>query len=164
MLIFDFSQILPFPFRFFSPPRLALSFPPFLLQCANTTYTPSLTHFSCRSINHSTPSAPSEEPKLIDLLKSFMPFCETLSPGWTSRVGDNYGNGHQQASGGVIGSEEFGVLMQALEVGVKEEKVVKKANGGNTLLNYFGKKEDAGEGSAEAAGITVKGQEAKEKK
>ena len=73
------------------------------------------------------------------------------------RVGEDFARGHVQASGGIVGTEEFEELMDLMQVGVKKA-AAKKEGGGkragasikkkggaidsgqkNTLTSYFGK-------------------------
>jgi len=39
-----------------------------------------------------------------------------------TRVGNDFARGHKEATGGIIASEEFEILTQAMEIGVKPEK------------------------------------------
>jgi hypothetical protein len=77
------------------------------------------------------------------------------------RVGEDFARGHVQASGGIVGKEEFEELMGLMQVGVKKAAAKKeggeKSGGGasgsskkkgagvidsgqkNTLASYFGK-------------------------
>lgn len=73
------------------------------------------------------------------------------------RVGEDFARGHVQASGGIVGTEEFEELMDLMQVGVKKAAAKKegeeksagassKKKGGiidsgqkNTLTSYFGK-------------------------
>ncbi|GAA6006721.1 hypothetical protein JCM11491_003156 [Sporobolomyces phaffii] len=116
------------------------------IMCANTGYTPSKVHFSCRAPRRSSDDPNyTGPPDLIEYLKGCIPACEELSPGWGDRVGHDFARGHKE--------EEFEVLMQALEVGVKAEKKegaspAKKAGSAakgvidpgqkNTLDGFFG--------------------------
>ncbi|POY73131.1 hypothetical protein BMF94_3824 [Rhodotorula taiwanensis] len=88
------------------------------VMCANTGYTPGYVHFSCRAPRK--PEAP--PPDLIAFLKSLAPACEALAPGWVDRVGQDWARGHREATGGIVKKEEFDVLMQAVELGVKKPK------------------------------------------
>ncbi|BGP27927.1 phosphoesterase, RecJ-like protein [Rhodotorula toruloides] len=88
------------------------------VMCANTGYTPSHVHFSCRAPRQ--PGAP--PPDLIAFLTSLKPLCDALSPGWSERVGDDFARGHREATGGIIRTEEWEVLCKAVELGVKKEK------------------------------------------
>jgi hypothetical protein len=100
-------------------------------QCANTGYTPGFVHFSCRAPRRGTQD--SSAPPVVDLiafLRSLAPLCEQLAPGWTSRVGEDWARGHREATGGIVKAEEFRVLMEACQVGVKKDKDEKKINGG----------------------------------
>ncbi|BGP51960.1 hypothetical protein JCM10450v2_007920 [Rhodotorula kratochvilovae] len=87
------------------------------VMCANTGFTPGHVHFSCRS-----PRRDSSTPvDLIAFLRALAPRCDALSPGWSARVGEDFARGHREATGGIIRSEEFEVLLKAAEVGVKKE-------------------------------------------
>jgi hypothetical protein len=74
------------------------------------------------------------------------------------RVGEDFARGHVQASGGIVGNDEFEELMGLMQVGVKKAAAKKeggeksggvsssKKKGGiidsgqkNTLASYFGK-------------------------
>ncbi|GAA5984011.1 hypothetical protein JCM5350_004991 [Sporobolomyces pararoseus] len=132
------------------------------IMCANTGYTEGKVNFSCRAPRRSKDDPHyTGPPDLIGFLKSCIPACEELSPGWGDRVGHDFARGHREATGGIIPTEEFEVLMKALEIGVKAEKKegsspAKKAGGKgvidanqkNTLDGFFGikpkkeKKED----------------------
>ncbi|GAA5982402.1 hypothetical protein JCM10908_006632 [Rhodotorula pacifica] len=91
------------------------------VMCANTGYTPGYVHFSCRA-PRKDPSSSEPPPDLIAFLRSLAPSCESLAPGWSSRVGEDWARGHREATGGIIKKEEFEVLMRACEVGVKKPK------------------------------------------
>ncbi|CED83041.1 hypothetical protein [Phaffia rhodozyma] len=120
-----------------------------LVMCTNDLYTPGKTHFSCRvpKSKASSASSPSDSstPNLIEILNTYKPQCEAVSPGWIDRVGGDYARGHREASGGIIGDEEFRVLMEVMEIGVKSDEAIKrekekerKAQGQkNTLDGYF---------------------------
>ncbi|GAA5834373.1 hypothetical protein JCM11251_007972 [Rhodosporidiobolus azoricus] len=92
------------------------------VMCANDGYTPGFVHFSCRAPRRSSSDGPSEPIDLIAFLRSLSPLCDALSPGWSSRVGEDFARGHREATGGIIPTEEFEVLMKAVELGVKKEK------------------------------------------
>ncbi|GAA5902332.1 uncharacterized protein JCM6883_001371 [Sporobolomyces salmoneus] len=93
------------------------------IMCANSGYTPGKVNFSCRAPRRSKDDpAYTGPPDLIGFLRGCIPLCEELSPGWGDRVGHDFARGHKEATGGIIPTEEFEVLMQALEIGVKAEK------------------------------------------
>ncbi|GAA5987002.1 hypothetical protein JCM11641_004415 [Rhodosporidiobolus odoratus] len=104
--------------------------------CANTGYTPGYVHFSCRAPRRSASDGPSDPVDLIAFLRSLSPLCDTLSPGWSSRVGEDFARGHREATGGIIPKEEFEFLMQAVELGVKKEGgSPKKMVGGKKVID-----------------------------
>jgi hypothetical protein len=120
------SFLLPFP-----PPPLLTHY----LQCANTGYTPGYTHFSCRAPRKSS-DEDSSPVDLIAYLRSLSPLCDEISPGWSSRVGEDFARGHREATGGIIRTEEFEVLMKAVELGAKKEGgTPKKTVGGKKVID-----------------------------
>lgn len=99
-------------------------------QCANTGYTAGYVHFSCRAPRKDTQDSSAPPVDLIAFLRSLAPLCEQLAPGWTSRVGEDWARGHREATGGIVKAEEFRVLMEACQVGVRKDKEEgKKING-----------------------------------
>jgi len=90
--------------------------------CANDGYTPGLVHFSARISNKLRSLPDDERPNLIELLKEYGTLAEARSPGWLTRVGHDFARGHKEATGGIIPSEEFEVLTEVMEIGVKPEK------------------------------------------
>lgn len=74
--------------------------------------------------------------------------ADEKSPGWSKRVGHDFARGHKEATGGIITSEEFEILCEVMEIGVKpDEGSTKKIDRGqkNNLDGFFGvqKKEKA---------------------
>ncbi|GAA5830596.1 hypothetical protein JCM3766R1_002776 [Sporobolomyces carnicolor] len=120
------------------------------IMCANTGYTEGKVNFSCRAPRRSKDDPHyTGPPDLISFLKGCIPACEAISPGWGERVGHDFARGHKEATGGIIPTKEFEVLMQALEIGVKASKKegsspakkgkgVIDANQKNTLDGFFG--------------------------
>lgn len=113
---------------------------------ANEGYLPGLVNFSCRIPR----SARARDPpvNIIEVLKE----VADRAPDQTlrGRLGESFAHGHKEASGGIVGVEEFEELMACMEVGKKQEgpspKKKKKedaATQSNTLMNYFGRKNDA---------------------
>ncbi|GAA5859280.1 hypothetical protein JCM8547_008950 [Rhodosporidiobolus lusitaniae] len=128
------------------------------VMCANTGYTPGFVHFSCRAPRRSSDDPASSDPvDLIAFLRSLSPLCDALSPGWSTRVGEDFARGHREATGGIIPKEEFETLMQAVELGVKKESASPAKKGGakvidpgqKTTLDGFFKK--AGDGKKKTA-------------
>lgn len=113
-----------------------------------------MTHFSCRAPRRTNDDGTPLPVDLIAYLRSLAPLCNVISPGWSDRVGEDFARGHREATGGIIRTEEFEVLMKAVELGVKKEggaspakkgaKAVEK--GQKSLDGFFGvkaKKEEA---------------------
>lgn len=68
-------------------------------QCANTGYTEGKVNFSCRAPRRSKDDPHyTGPPDLIGFLKSCIPACEELSPGWGDRVGHDFARGHREVS------------------------------------------------------------------
>lgn len=122
---------------------------------ANTGYatpagpTPTKTvHFSCRiSRAGAARRAQAGEPP-IDIIALLRDYAARHESGdLLQRMGDNFARGHVQASGGIVGEEEFEDLMRGMGVGEKpegESPRKKKSVGpaqANTIGNYFAKKE-----------------------
>lgn len=118
---------------------------------ANSGHLPNKVNFSCRIARVAKTRPDSQSVDIIAFLKAA---ADSHSSGTLrQRMGDDFARGHVQASGGIVGEQEFEDLMEALEVGVKPEK--KEGEGSaktspakakgmpaqkNTLANYFGKK------------------------
>ncbi|KAB5584905.1 DHH family protein [Coniochaeta sp. 2T2.1] len=112
---------------------------------ANEGYLPGKINFSCRVPR----SARARDPpvNIIEILKGVAD--RAPDPTLRKRLGDSFARGHKEASGGIVPREEFDELMAILEVGKKSTESPTKSKKakdlgpkqGNTLLNYFGKKE-----------------------
>ena len=89
---------------------------------------------------------------MIELLEEYGALAEARSPGWLTRVGNDFARGHKEATGGIIASEEFEILTQVMEIGVKPEKQgspkkVKKIDGSQkSNLDQFFRTKQSGEG------------------
>ncbi|GAA6017875.1 hypothetical protein JCM10207_003484 [Rhodosporidiobolus poonsookiae] len=139
------------------------------VMCANTGYTPGMVHFSCRAPRRSLDDSKADPVDLIAFLRSLSPLCDALSPSWSSRVGSDFARGHREATGGIIGAEEFEVLVRAIELGVKKEKGEGGGGGGgnkkgkgvidpgqkNTLDGFFKVKGKGKEGKEETKAVEV---------
>lgn len=110
---------------------------------ANEGYLPGLVNFSCRVPR----SARARDPpvNIIEVLKGVAD--RAADPTLRARLGESFARGHKEASGGIVGVQEFEELMACLEVGKKPEedspkkkKKEEKPAQSNTLMNYFGKK------------------------
>lgn len=121
-----------------------------IIMVANSGYLPGKINFSCRIAR----TARSKEPPvdIIARLKSVA--ADHESGTLLQRMGEDFARGHVQASGGIVGEQEFQELMDVLKVGEKVEKT--KVDGEdtspkkkrkadmpaqkNTLSNYFVKR------------------------
>ncbi|KAK5728886.1 hypothetical protein LTR15_002027 [Elasticomyces elasticus] len=131
------------------------------VMVANEGYLPGLVNFSCRIPR----CAQSRDPpiSIIEQLRYYASLTELDDSGaavqgqrtpLVERIGDNFARGHVQASGGIVGVDEFEELMRLMKIG---EKMPKKDDEGgspvkakkkvgidpgqkNTLMGYFGKK------------------------
>jgi len=95
------------------------------LQCvmvANSTYHPSGQHtnFSCRILNSLKKLPDNERPNLIQMLKEYGGKVEN-SELFFERVGGDFAKGHKEATGGIILSSDFELLVEAMEIGVKPD-------------------------------------------
>ena len=112
---------------------------------ANEGYLPGLINFSCRVPRSAR--ARDSPVNIIELLKGVAD--RAPDPTLRKRLGESFARGHKEASGGIVPREEFEELMAILEVGKKstesptKSKKVKDSGPkqGNTLLNYFGRRE-----------------------
>ncbi|KAB5578198.1 DHH family protein [Coniochaeta sp. 2T2.1] len=112
---------------------------------ANEGYLPGKINFSCRVPR----SARARDPP-VNIIEVLMGVADRApDPTLRKRLGDSFARGHKEASGGIVPREEFDELMAILEVGKKSTESPMKSKKakdlgpkqGNTLLNYFGKKE-----------------------
>lgn len=121
-----------------------------IVLVANSGYLPGKVNFSCRIAR----TARAKDPP-VDIIATLKAAAEAHPSGTLrERLGEDFARGHVQASGGVVGEEEFEELMGVLRVG---EKVERKEGGEspspgkkkatprqkNTLASYFGKVKDA---------------------
>ncbi|KZT58728.1 DHH phosphoesterase [Calocera cornea HHB12733] len=147
-----------------------------MIMVVNTAYNPTgkYAHFSCRISAPLRKLPDGERPNLIELLQEYASRVEDA--GFMERNGDSFAKGHKEATGGLVYMDDFELLAEAMEIGVKPDadpnatpkKSKSKAKAidpgqKNTLASYFGtptkegsgpspKKEesgDVGEGKAE---------------
>lgn len=112
---------------------------------ANEGYLPGMVNFSCRVPRSARARSPPVN--IIEVLRSVADRAPDLT--LRERLGDSFARGHKEASGGIVPKAEFEELMNILEVGKQSEGSSTKSRKGkdarpqqgNTLLNYFGKKE-----------------------
>jgi len=113
---------------------------------ANYGYLPSKVNFSCRIAKCAREKDPPVN--IIDSLKA----VAGLDTGdLIARLGESFARGHKEASGGIVGIEEFEELCLLMKVGEKPDKPlgqsankksVEKSPQKNTLGNYFKKAYD----------------------
>jgi hypothetical protein len=113
-----------------------------IVMCANEGYLPGLVNFSCRIAKVAKAREGVEKVDIINKLEGIVEGDKDLR----ERLGESFARGHKEASGGIVGRqewEEFKTLMgigeaekkKSEDKAKKEEKKVQK----NTLANYFGK-------------------------
>jgi hypothetical protein len=109
---------------------------------ANDGYLPDKVNFSCR-----IPRCARTRDPPVNIIESLRDIA-AASPDGTllNRMGDSFARGHKEASGGIVGKDEFEELMRCMRVGEKpaktESEPKQKASPSkqkNTLMNYFGK-------------------------
>ncbi|ORY10244.1 hypothetical protein BCR34DRAFT_539741 [Clohesyomyces aquaticus] len=121
-----------------------------IVMCANEGYLQGMVNFSCRVAKHAR--AREGEGK-VDIIKTLESIA-ARSPDLRQRLGESFARGHKEASGGIVGIEEWKELKELMGVGVNGKKKGetasegrnpkdgienKKATQKNTLSNYFGK-------------------------
>ena len=114
-----------------------------IVLVANDGYLPGQVNFSCR-----IPRCARARDRPVNIIESLKAIAES-SPSGTlvSRLGESFARGHKEASGGIVGKEEFEELMTLMRVGEKPERMDKASpkkksdvpKQKNTLTNYFGK-------------------------
>lgn len=114
-----------------------------IVMCANEGYLPDKVNFSCRVAKVARAKEGREKIDIIMRLESIA----REDPSLRERLGENFARGHKEASGGIIGKQEWERLKQLMglndsvtktknsEATAKKEKPAQK----NTLTNYFGK-------------------------
>lgn len=113
-----------------------------IILVANEGYLPDKVNFSCR-----IPRCAKSRDSPVNIIESLRALAST-SPSGTllERLGESFARGHKEASGGIVGREEFEELMACLRIGEKvpgESGAKTKsspAKPNNTLMNYFQKK------------------------
>lgn len=93
-----------------------------VIMVANEGFMPDRVHFSCRVPR----SARARDPP-VNLLHALADLVDrSPDPTLRARLGDNFGKGHVQASGGIVPKKEFEELMELLAVGTKTPKKTPK--------------------------------------
>jgi hypothetical protein len=108
---------------------------------ANDGYLPEKVNFSCR-----IPRCARARDPPVNIIESLRDIAASSPEGTLlERMGDSFARGHKEASGGIVGKNEFEELMQCMRVGEKPTKQPGKqerhspSKQKNTLMNYFGK-------------------------
>jgi hypothetical protein len=112
-----------------------------IVMCANEGYLPDKVNFSCRVAKCARAREGEEKVDIIKKLESIVEEDKNLR----ARLGESFARGHKEASGGIVGKQEWEEFKKLMGVGEgakkkaettpKKEKMVQK----NTLANYFGK-------------------------
>ena len=135
-----------------------------IVMCANEGYLPGKVNFSCR-----IPRCARARDPPVDIIASLKHYASLPPTSGTDgedelytddahktplleRLGTDFARGHVEASGGIVGIDEFEELMRNMQIGVKppkkegEGETPKKkksaidSNQKNSLLNYFAAK------------------------
>ncbi|KAF2432157.1 DHH family protein [Tothia fuscella] len=113
-----------------------------IILVANEGYLPDKVNFSCR-----IPRCARSRDSPVNIIESLKAVAaQSESGNLIDRLGENFARGHKEASGGIVGKDEFDELMKILRVGEKGQSGSSKkqesspAKQKNTLMNYFGKK------------------------
>ncbi|KAL6153997.1 hypothetical protein ACJQWK_02087 [Exserohilum turcicum] len=118
-----------------------------IVMCANEGYLPDRVNFSCRVAKCARAREGEEKIDIIKKLESIVAEDKDLR----ARLGESFARGHKEASGGIVGKQEWEELKKLMGIGertkteastktearTKKETPVQK----NTLANYFGKTE-----------------------
>jgi len=114
-----------------------------VVMCANEGYLPGKVNFSCRVAKVARGREGTEKVDIIKTLEGIVAGDKDLR----SRLGESFARGHKEASGGIVGKEEWQELKQLMGL---DDSVTKKKKLGtaakkhssrqkNTLTNYFAK-------------------------
>ncbi|KAF2855105.1 DHH phosphoesterase [Plenodomus tracheiphilus IPT5] len=114
-----------------------------IVMCANEGYLPEKVHFSCRVAKVARGR---EGDKKVDIIKTLERIVADDTE-LRTRLGESFARGHKEASGGIVGKQEWKDLKKLMGLDEsatkkkKSEAVAKKetASQKNTLTNYFGK-------------------------
>lgn len=111
-----------------------------IVMCANEGYLPGMVSFSCRIAKNARAR---EGDAKVDIIKRLEGIVAD-EPDLRARLGQSFARGHKEASGGIVGKEEWEELKKLMGI---RENVRKKGNGSgnkekqpaqkNTLTNYF---------------------------
>jgi hypothetical protein len=110
-----------------------------VVMCANEGYLPDKVNFSCRVAKVARARDGDEKVDIIKKLEGIVEGNKDLR----ARLGESFARGHKEASGGIVGKQEWEELKKLMGIGEgvkkpaeakqKERKPAQK----NTLANYF---------------------------
>lgn len=111
-----------------------------VVMCANEGYLPDKVNFSCRIAKVARARDGDEKVDIIKKLEGIVADDKDLR----RRLGESYARGHKEASGGIVGKQEWEELKKLMGIGEaarkkaeEKEKKEKKPIQKNTLSNYF---------------------------
>lgn len=111
-----------------------------IVMCANEGYLPDKVNFSCRVAKCARAKEGEEKVDIIKKLESIVAEDGDLR----ARLGQSFARGHKEASGGIVGKQEWEEFKKLMGVGDRAEKTEPastktKPTQKNTLANYFSK-------------------------
>lgn len=111
-----------------------------VVMCANEGYLPGKVNFSCRVAKSARGRGGEDKVDIIKKLEGIV----SDKPELRARLGESFARGHKEASGGIVGKEEWEEFKKAMGVGEatrkkQEGKEKEKPAQKNTLANYFAK-------------------------
>lgn len=113
-----------------------------IVMCANEGYLPDKVNFSCRIAKVARAREGEEKVDIIKKLEGIVAEDRELR----KRLGESFARGHKEASGGIVGKQEWEELKKLMGIGEAEkrkaeekekERKEKKPTQKNTLANYF---------------------------
>ncbi|KAF2128976.1 DHH phosphoesterase [Dothidotthia symphoricarpi CBS 119687] len=111
-----------------------------IVMCANEGYLPDKVNFSCRVARVARAREGEEK---VDIIKKLESIAQE-DKGLRERLGESFARGHKEASGGIVGKQEWEEFKKLMGVGestkTKTEASAKKDKQPaqkNTLTNYF---------------------------
>ncbi|KAF2002462.1 DHH phosphoesterase [Amniculicola lignicola CBS 123094] len=111
-----------------------------VVMCANEGYLPGKVNFSCRVAKSARARDGDEKVNIIKKLEGIVADNVELR----ERLGESFARGHKEASGGIVGKEEWEEFKKLMGIGENIRKKAgdtpKKTGQKNTLANYFTKK------------------------
>ncbi|USP80563.1 glycoside hydrolase family 85 protein [Curvularia clavata] len=111
-----------------------------IVMCANEGYLPDKVNFSCRVAKCARAKEGEEKVDIIKKLENIVAEDRDLR----ARLGESFARGHKEASGGIVGKQEWEEFKKLMGVGDRAKKTEPaatkvKPTQKNTLANYFGK-------------------------